>query len=183
MAEVIGVISGSLAIGTVVVQFTNSLIALKDCVDQVRDAPDDLNRLLQSIEIAGYVLADIEEDFAQDDGTTASVLRGNKHARKSLEFCVQATKILDDISKELVRDIRPPGAGRLRKHYAAVKVVLQRSKVEKYMAVLQNALQLLQLSQQCYLRWVVVFLLLLLLLLSMGGRCGVCMTDRRWLGL
>lgn len=152
MAEVIGVISGSIAIGTIIVQFTNSLIALKECVDQVRDAPDDLKRLLQSIEIASFVLADIEEDLAQDDGTTASVLRGNKHVRKSLELCVHATKTLEDISEELARDIRPPGAGRLRKHYAAVKVVLQRSKVEKYMAVLQNALQLLQVSQQCYLR-------------------------------
>lgn len=171
MAEIIGVISGSIAIGNVIVQFTNSLLALKDCVDQVRDAPDDIKRLLQSIEIAGFVLADIEEDLAQDDGTTASVLRGNKHVRKSLELCVQATKTLDDISKDLARDIEPPGAGRIRKHLATVKVVLQRSKVEKYMTVLQNALQLLQLSQQCYLRCVFLFLL------HMVGRRTVCVSD------
>ncbi|PLB41296.1 uncharacterized protein BDW47DRAFT_133687 [Aspergillus candidus] len=152
MAEILGVVSAAIGFGTIVVQFTDSLLVLKDCVDQVCDAPDDLKRLLQSIEIAGYVLADIEEDFAQDDATTVSALQRNKHAQKSLQLCIQATKTLDDISKELVRDIRPSGPGRLRKHYAAVKVVLQRSKVEKYMAVLQNALQLLQVSQQCYLR-------------------------------
>ncbi|PKY03247.1 hypothetical protein P168DRAFT_305556 [Aspergillus campestris IBT 28561] len=152
MAEILGVVSAAIGFGTVIVQFTDSLLVLKDCVDQVRDAPDDLKRLLQSIEIAGYVLADIEEDLAQDDATAVSVLQRNKHAQKSLQLCIQATKTLDDISKELVRDIQPSGPGRLRRHYAAVKVVLQRSKVEKYMAVLQNALQLLQLSQQCYLR-------------------------------
>ncbi|KAJ5640001.1 uncharacterized protein N7484_007863 [Penicillium longicatenatum] len=152
MAEIIGIVSGAITFGTVIAQFANSITGLKNCLDQVRDAPEDLKCLLRTIEIAGMILNDIKEDLA--DGTTISALRKSKHTLESVEFCLEATEILGTMAKDLARDVQP--SSHLRRPYAAMKVVLHRGKVEKYTKALQNALQLLQVSQQCYTRQVYV---------------------------
>jgi hypothetical protein len=151
MAEVVGVVSSVITFATVVVQVTESIITIKDCWSQFGDASSDLKYLLKDFELFGLVPAEIEEDVLQE--AFAFALTGNKHAMQSLEFSREAATSLQALTNELASDMN--SSSRLRKSYAAAKVVMQRGKLERHMARLRNAIQLLSLSQQCYTRFVI----------------------------
>ncbi|CAI7656718.1 unnamed protein product [Penicillium pancosmium] len=148
MAEIIGVVSSAITFATVIAQVTESIITIKDCWSQFRDAPDDLQYLLRDLELFGLILAEIDEDLSQRDLSFA--LEGSKHTMQSLEFCREAAMTLQALSDEILRDMH--SSSRLRKSFTVAKVVMQRGKLERHLARLRNAIQLLSLSQQCYTR-------------------------------
>lgn len=150
MAEVVGVIASALTFATVVAQVTESIIKIKHCWSQFREVPSDLRNLMRDLELFGVILAEIEEDLSQ--GPVAFALKTSNHAMRSLEYCKEASTDLQALSNELERDLN--SSSRLRKSYAAAKVVMQRGKLESHMTRLRNANQLLSLSQQCYTRCV-----------------------------
>ena len=150
MAEAVGVVASALTFATVVAQVTESIIKIKHCWSQFREAPNDLRYLMRDLELFGVILAEIEEDLSQ--GPVAFALKTNNHVMRSLEYCKEASNGLQALSTELEHDIN--SSSRLRKSYAAAKVVLQRGKLESHMTRLRNANQLLSLSQQCYTRCV-----------------------------
>lgn len=154
MAELVGVIESSITLGTVVVQLGTSITKLKDCWDQIRDAPEDLKWLMLEIEAFSTILAEGEADIAQE--SVMSSLVNSKPAVQSFNLCRQASEQLDLLVQELGRDIDSPS--RRRRSYAAVKIVMQKSKVEKYRSRLQNVTRLLSLSQQCYTRFDITFI-------------------------
>lgn len=149
MAEMIGVVSGALTFATVVAQVTKSIIQIKDCWDQVRDAPDDLKRLIREVEIFGSILTDIEEDLSKD--SVAGVLKGSNHALQSLELCREAAGDLETVSEDLNNEIQP--ARGLKRSYVSLKIVIKKGNIEKYRIRLGSATRLLSLSQQCYTRF------------------------------
>ncbi|KAJ5525723.1 hypothetical protein N7494_012373 [Penicillium frequentans] len=148
MAEVIGVVSSAITFATVVAQVTNSIIRIKECWSQFRDAPDDLKYLMRELEHFGLIFANIEEDLSQED--LASALKNSKHVMQSLQFSREAATSLQELSDEMMRDMSSSSG--LRKSYAVAKAVMKRGKLEKRMARLRNAIQSLSLSQQCYTR-------------------------------
>jgi hypothetical protein len=149
MAEVIGVVSGAITFATVLVQIGNTISSLKECYDSLCDAPDNLRKLVREIELFGYILAAIGEDLSQSPNTA---LGNNKHALRSFTLCKDAAKELDIVCTDLVRETKSPN--RLRRSLKSVKIVLQRGKIEKHRTHLQHAIQLLILSQQCYVRYI-----------------------------
>ena len=151
MAELVGVIASAITFGSVVAQLATSINKLKDCWEQVRDAPEDLKWLMRDIEIFGLVLAEIEDDLAQE--SVASRLTNSKSAVHSFRLCKEASEELDILVRDLGRDINSPS--RLQRSYAAVKMVMQKNKVEKYRSRLKNVTGLLMLSQQCYTRFAI----------------------------
>ncbi|CAI7632127.1 unnamed protein product [Penicillium discolor] len=148
MAEAIGIASGAITFATVVVQVGQSILTLKNCWDEMRDAPEDIRKLVREIELLGLILADIEDDLSQDSIYTA--LQDNKHALKSFNLCKDAADDLDAICMDLSRYVHPSSC--MRRSYKALKIVMQSGKIEKYRSRLQNVIQLLTLSQQCYTR-------------------------------
>jgi hypothetical protein len=148
MAEVIGIVSGAITFATVLVQIGNTIATLKECYDNLRDAPDDLRKLVQEIELFGFILTDIGEDLSQSPNPA---LGNNKHALKSFTLCKDAAKELDIVCTDIVREIKSPN--RLRRSLKSVRIVLQKGKIEKHKTHLQHAIQLLMLSQQCYTRY------------------------------
>lgn len=53
MAEVTGVVPSAITFATVVAQVTESIITIKDCWCQFRDAPTDLKYLMRELELFG----------------------------------------------------------------------------------------------------------------------------------
>jgi len=151
MAELVGVFASSITLGTVVVQLATSITKLKDCWGQIRDAPEDLKWLMLEIEAFSTILAMGEADIAQE--SVVASLVNSKPAVQSFNLCRQASEELDLLVQELGRDIDSPSLR--RRSYAAVKIVMQKSKVEKYRSRLQNVTRLLSLSQQCYTRFAI----------------------------
>jgi hypothetical protein len=149
MAEVIGVVSGALTFATVVAQVTKSTIQIKDCWGQIRDAPEDLERLVREIDIFGLILMDIEEDLSKD--SVAGVLKNNNHALKSFELCREAAVDLETASEGLMAEMR--SAKGFKRSYASLRVVIKKGNFERYRTRLTSATRLLSLSQQCYTRF------------------------------
>src|SRR4051812_24841529 len=110
MAEVIGIVSGAITFATVLVQIGNTIATLNECYDNLRDAPDDLRKLVQEIELFGFILTDIGEDLSQSPNPA---LGNNKHALKSFTLCKDAAKELDIVCTDIVREIKSPN--RLRR--------------------------------------------------------------------
>jgi hypothetical protein len=149
MAEVIGIVSGAITFATVIVQIGNTITKLKECYDDLRNAPDDLRKLVQEIELFGFILADIGEDLSQSPNLA---LGNSKHALKSFTLCKEAANELDTVCTDIVREMKSPS--RLRRSFKSVMIVLQKGKIEKHKNRLQNVIRLLMLSQQCYARYV-----------------------------
>lgn len=150
MAEVIGVVSGAITFATVLVQIGKTIITLKECYHDLRDAPDDLRKLVQQIEIFGKILANVEEDLSRNPNPG---LENSEAALQSLAYCKEAANELDVVCNDIVRDIKSPS--RLRRSFKSVKIVMQKGKIEKHMDHLRNVIQLLMWSEQCYHRYVI----------------------------
>lgn len=151
MAELVGVITTAVTIGSLVSQLATSIKKLKDCWEQVRDAPEDLKWLIREIEIFNLVLDEIEDDLAQE--SVASSLTNSRSARQSFKLCKDASEELDTLVKDLGRDLDSPS--RLQRSYAALKMTAQNNKVEKYRSRLKNVTGLLMLAQQCHTRFAI----------------------------
>jgi hypothetical protein len=148
MAELVGVVASAITFGTVVAQLTSSITSLKDFCEQIRNIPSDINWLVRDIEILGLILSDIEAEFVQKSITPG--LNDSKHVRQSLEFCREAALSLETTYKDLAQDIQ--SGSRVPQSYAIMKLVMRRSKIEKYKSRLEDVIRLLLLSQQCYTR-------------------------------
>jgi hypothetical protein len=146
MAEVIGIVSGAITFATVVAQISKSIIQIKDCWSQIRDAPEELQELISELEIYDLILREIERN--KSSGPLANAIDMSEHSFQSLEICKKAAERLQIISKDLAKDLFP--SSRFRRTYSSFKTVLQKSKVEKYKAKLSDSIRLLSLSQQCY---------------------------------
>ncbi|KAJ5137063.1 hypothetical protein N7448_005617 [Penicillium atrosanguineum] len=146
MAEVIGIVSGTITFATVVAQISKSVIQIKDCWSQIRDAPNELQELIAELEIYDLFLREIEQNLSS--GPLANATEMSEHSFQSLGVCRKAAESLQIISKDIAKDLRP--SGRFRRSYFSVKIVLQKGKVEKYKARLSNSIRLLSFSQQCY---------------------------------
>lgn len=147
MAEVIGVVSGAITFATVLVQIGKTIITLKECYHDLRDAPDDLRKLVQQIELFGKILVNVEDDLSRNPNPG---LENSEAALQSLAYCKEAANELDTVCNDIVRDVKSPG--RLRRSFKSVKIVIQKGKIEKHMDHLRNVIQLLMWSEQCYNR-------------------------------
>lgn len=150
MAEAIGVVSSAIAFATVVVQIGKSITILKAFCDQIKDAPDDIRRLVREIELFGLIAADIEEDLLHESSLIP--LHDSKHVLQCLKLCKEASEDLQSVCTDIFRDTKP--LNRLRWAYKSTRLVMQKAKTEKYVARLQKVIQLLMLSQQSYIRCV-----------------------------
>lgn len=150
MTEVIGIVSGAITFATVVAQISKSIIQIKDSWSQIRDAPEELQELIAELEIYDLILRGIEQNLSSCP--LANTIERSEHSFQSLEVCKKAAENLQIISKDLAKDLRP--SSRFRRSYSSFKIVLQKSKVEKYKARLSNSIRLLSLSQQCYSMYV-----------------------------
>lgn len=150
MAEVIGVVSGAITFATVVIQLGKSIATLKDCWNQLNDAPEDIRRLKREIELLSLIVGSLKEDLSQDSVSIA--LSNSNNVLKCITFCEEAVKDLDLVCIDIVRDTKP--VKNLRWAFKSTKLVIQKGKIEKHVARLQFVMHLLELSQQCYMRCV-----------------------------
>ena len=151
MAELLGVISSSIALAEVVTKLTSSIIKLKDYWNQINDAPDELKWLIRETEMFGLILAEVEAHSAQH--ALASSFMNNRATMQSLVLCKEASAELDIVVRDLGQNLNSPS--RFHRSYAAVKMVAKKNKLEKYKTRLRNVTSLFSVSQQCYTRQVI----------------------------
>ena len=155
MAEAIGFVASSVAIGTLATGITSSIFKLKSYWDQIQDAPDDIRDLLEELEDLGCIIADIEED--QQRNPMSSIILDSTSSSRCLQRCKQGADRLKDLVDDLSTHVG--SSNQLKRKRASAKVVMKKAQIEKFRARLERAVRLLTLSRQLYTRYVLFCLL------------------------
>lgn len=149
MAEVIGVVASGIGIRTLAARIAISVVKLKGYWDQVNEAPEAVESLLEIIELYHSIFAGIEED--QKRNPISPLVADRTLTTKCLDICKKAESRLKDLVDELGADLC--ATSRLRRKKSALKVVLNEKKIEKHTKTLEHTVQLLTLAYQWYTRF------------------------------
>ncbi len=142
MAEILGVVSSGIAVAQLASSIATSIIALKSYFKQIKDAPAELQNLVEEIESLNVILSHI----AADQSGTGIV--DNLCMQRSLELCKKGVKELSECVEELRRKVE--GKSRFQRQVGKVKVVLKKEEVKGLKRRMKSAVRLLSLAYQCH---------------------------------
>ncbi|KPM44816.1 hypothetical protein AK830_g1758 [Neonectria ditissima] len=145
MAELLGVVSSAITIVETAGKLVSSAITLKRLWDEVQDVPDSIRRQMLQLEMLVPVLEGMEDEFQQ----TRNMLRNDRAAIRSLEYCRKAMEELEGLTQDMQLQITTARKG--KRTLAKFKVTLKKGVVQQCQERLGSTLQLLALSQQTYL--------------------------------
>ena len=149
MAEIVGAVASGVSIGTLVVGVTSSIVKLKNCFDQVHDAPEDIMELIGELENIRFIFADVAEN--QRRNHTSDLILDSKSLSPCLQLCKQALDPLEELTVALSADL--DAANKSRRKWGSAKVVLKKSRLDKYRLKLERGIRLLAFSHQVYTRY------------------------------
>ena len=149
MAELLGVVASGISIVTIAAQISSSVIKLKSYYDELNEAPEEIRSLIERVEILSMLLTQIRDD--QGGNSLPSGTLDASSASRCLENCLTGA----DRLKELVDDLGAEVAlsKGLKKKWIGFKVLLRKTKIDKFKNRLEGAIVLLNLSYQCYMRF------------------------------
>jgi hypothetical protein len=142
MAEILGVISSGVAVAQLASSVTTSIIALKGYFEQIKDAPIELQSLVEEIESVNLILSHI----AADQSRTRLV--DNLCMQRSLELCEKGVKELSESVEELRRKVE--GKSKFQRQVGKVKVMLKKEEIKGLKRRMKSAVRLLSLAYQCH---------------------------------
>ncbi|KIN07099.1 hypothetical protein OIDMADRAFT_109424 [Oidiodendron maius Zn] len=148
MAEAFGLIASGVSISALAGQIASSVVKLKSYLDQVRDAPEDINILIDEIEDLHFLLSDIEDDQCRNP--YSAMLLDNNSATRCLDHCKRGVERLRRVVDEMAVEfecLKP-----MKRRWKATKIIWKWDRVEKYKAELASTVRLLTLSHQIYTR-------------------------------
>jgi hypothetical protein len=145
MAEVLGIIGSSIAVGQLACSITSSIVKLKKYLDQVKDAPGEVRQLLLEIDCLNHILSYIEQD---QNRAGLSSMSQDICFEQILSLCRQGTEELNVLVSELAMKI--DGKKGWRRKAGALKVVLKREEIKKLKRRMKYAVRLLSLAYQCH---------------------------------
>lgn len=139
MAEVVGVVASSIAIATLAAK----VVKLRDCWEQIQDAPADISTLLRQIECFNTLVSQIQAGPRMPD-----LVFDNSCLIQSLSLCEEGINELTELVNELDGKIRDKGGW--RKKLGGAKVVLKKDDLKRAKSRMKSAIQLLSLAHQCH---------------------------------
>ena len=144
------VVASSITIGALAASIAQSVVKLKACWEEIQDASDDVKFLVKRVELLSLVLRDIQDDQTQNP--VSSLLLDGSTVSTCLETCKAAADRLGQLADKMATSIE--SSRQLKRRFAYVKVVLKKTKIERFEAELQSCISLLQLSHETYTRLV-----------------------------
>jgi len=142
MAEILGVVSSGIAVTQLASSVATSIIVLKGYFEQIKDAPAELQNLVEEIESLNVILSHI----AADQSRTRIV--DNLCMQRSLELCKKGVKELSESVEELRRKVE--GKSKFQRQIGKVKVVLRKEEIKRLKRRMKSAVRLLSLAYQCH---------------------------------
>lgn len=141
MAEVLGVVASGIAVGGLAAKVAKSIVKLRDCWEQVQDAPADIAALLRRIECLNALILQIQTGPRMPD-----IVFDNSCLNDSLRMCEEGINELADLVIELDGKIRDKGGW--RKKLGGAKVVLKKDDLKRAKSRMKSAIVLLTLAHQ-----------------------------------
>ena len=134
---------GVLASGIAITTLAAKAVKLRDCWEQIQDAPADILTLLRQIDCFGTLVSQIQAGPRIPD-----LVFDNSCLTQSLNLCEEGINELADLANELDGKIRD--RGRWRKKIGGMKVVLKKDELKRAKSRMKSAIQLLNLAHQCH---------------------------------
>ena len=145
MAEVLGVIASGVSIGSITIQIVGSVQQILDFWSSIKDAPTDIQDLLEELQILANLLSEV--DSSQNNGPNSS------SQLAAAKYCKNAATSITDVVKDLADGF---AMSKGRRRWTAVIAVLKEKKMAKSLQRLERAKMMLFLAQQCYTQFVQV---------------------------
>ena len=100
MAEVLGVIASCISIGSLAIQIVGSIQQLLDFWSAIKDAPENVQYLLQEIDLLGHLLSEINGDENEEYSlvTRQAVI-------KATGYCQLALDGIDGVLRDLASGV------------------------------------------------------------------------------
>ena len=106
MAEVLGAVASGISIGTLAAQVVNSVTKLKSYWDEIKEAPEDIQLLMEQIEDLQFILTEMEED--QHRNPMSGTILNSATIARCLNRCKKGADALEDLADDLSADIDSP---------------------------------------------------------------------------
>lgn len=148
MAEVLGIIASGVSIASIAIQIVGSVQQVLDFWSSIRDAPTDIQDLLEEVQLLANLLLELDDNDNDSSGSTRQPT-----ATKAAQYCKNAANSIDAVVKDLADGI---AMSKGRRRWTAVKAVLKEKKMAKSLQRLERAKMMLSLAQQCYTQFVQV---------------------------
>lgn len=137
MAE-FGIIASGMGVASLGLQLMDGVRKLKQFWDEVKEAPKDIQHVLEELDALSLVLSDIHTSNPNLPSIPSATVT------KCLELCRRGTDILNTTVKDL------NGAIAKRRKIGSAKVVLKKDTLDKFRNRLRDAQYMLMLSRQTY---------------------------------
>lgn len=144
MAEVFGVITGAISVGSLAIQIFDSIQKLHEFCNAVQDVPRDFFRILEELELLGSILIELENDSETQGILTEKVRLPS--VKDPLDYCRRAAQELNNLVIELSYYSKDT---KIRRKWAAVKAVLKKDRVVGIQKRLESAKSMLNLAISC----------------------------------
>ncbi|KAM0281029.1 hypothetical protein ACHAQH_003758 [Verticillium albo-atrum] len=151
MAEVLGIVTGSIALLEVASRLGGRVLKLKQLIDELQEVPETIRDLLEQMEVVEPMLEKMDKDLSSEAGTSSSMwplLQNDPSALLSLQYCRRTrddlTKLIEELSCEIAAKKRS------KRSLARVKVYLKTESLARCESRLQKAIILLQTAQTLY---------------------------------
>ncbi|CRK39344.1 hypothetical protein BN1723_004568 [Verticillium longisporum] len=151
MAEVLGIVTGSIALLEVAGRLGGRVLKLKQLFDELREVPDTIRNLMEQVAVVEPILDQMDDNLASSAGTSSltwPLLRNDPAALQSLEYCRRTKDELAMLVEELSSEIA--ATKRSKRNRARAKVYLGKEALARCERRLQLALALLQNAQSFY---------------------------------
>ncbi|KAL9949336.1 hypothetical protein D7B24_001467 [Verticillium nonalfalfae] len=151
MAEVLGIVTGSIALLEVAGRLGGRVLKLKKLFDELKEVSDTIRSLMEQVAVVEPILGEMDDNLASSAGTSSltwPLLRNDPAALKSLEYCRQTKDELAMLVEELSSEIA--ATKRSKRYRARAKVYLGKEALARCERRLQLALVLLQSAQSLY---------------------------------
>ena len=140
MAEVFGVITGAISIGSLAIQIFDSIQELRKFCAAIQDAPESVGNVLEELEILGETLLHLYQDqkLGQDELDPS--------IRKSLMYVNRVGGELRNIMTDLAKGMDGP---RKKRKWGAICVVMKKSSINDLLTRLERSKSTLSIAIKC----------------------------------
>lgn len=144
MAEILGFVASVVSVTQVAGKVSVIVMKLQRLWSEVKDVPESINALMMHLELLYPMLSEMEKQYNQAPAT----VQADRLAILSLDHARQAAQNLEKLVEDLHQQLE--STRRVKRGVSKAKAVLRKDLICTYKERLQNALQLLSLSQQAH---------------------------------
>ncbi|KAI0438531.1 hypothetical protein F4803DRAFT_88393 [Xylaria telfairii] len=148
MAELIGLVSGSIALVELAGKLSSCILTLKTLLTEVKEASRNLSTLLQEIEILELIIVTMSREL-NDSNNSKLVDWNDSIIILSIKYGEKALGDLNSVLGDLGQEINT--SKKLTKYKATFRAIIKKDVLDRCRARLQSAAHLLGLSQQWYI--------------------------------